>query len=94
MKEASAAAGFLAEEVAKLRRMSYGELSKFLGAPEVNVRVGPTGTRFNLVVEAFWDDREGEDLRVMCTIDDGGLSWFIPKCSDFIMSPDGSFVGE
>lgn len=35
-----------------------------------------------------------ENPRVMCAIDDGGLSWFASMGADFIIAPDGSFVGE
>jgi hypothetical protein len=31
---------------------------------------------------------------VLASIDDGGWSAFIPLTDDFIIAPDGSFVGE
>jgi hypothetical protein len=33
-------------------------------------------------------------VHVLGAIDDGGLRAFVPLCDDFIMAPDGSFVGE
>jgi hypothetical protein len=30
---------------------------------------------------------------VVVAVDDGGLSAFKPMCDDFIVAPDGSFVG-
>jgi hypothetical protein len=41
-----------------------------------------------------WDDRTGGDLRVIGSIDDGGWRAFRPLSSDFIVRPDGTFVGE
>jgi len=42
----------------------------------------------------FWDSKKGGDIRVMVAADDGGLRSFIPQTYDFIMAPDGSFIGE
>ena len=30
----------------------------------------------------------------MVHVDDGGLRAFVPLTEDFIMAPDGSFIGE
>ena len=56
--------------------------------------VGPSGTVYQLEVTAFWDDKKARNLRVIVTIDDGGWRAFVPLTTDFIMGPDGSFVGE
>jgi hypothetical protein len=45
-------------------------------------------------VQAFWDDRKNDNLRVMVKIEDGGWRALTPMCCDFIVAPDGSFVGE
>jgi hypothetical protein len=46
-------------------------------------------------VLALWDEgRPGGNLRVMVSIDDGGWRAFKPLTEDFIIAPDGSFVGE
>jgi hypothetical protein len=42
----------------------------------------------------FWDGREEENLRVIAAIDDGGWRALSPLSEDFIVAPDGSFVGE
>ena len=80
------------------RGKSYPVLvESLLGAQEVFEVVSPTGCTYQVEVEAFWDGgrrSKGGDLRVMVSIDDGGLSAFRPFCTDFILSPDGSFVGE
>jgi hypothetical protein len=55
---------------------------------------GPSGAIYQLEVQAFWDDKRSRHLRVLASIDDGGWSAFIPLTDDFIIAPDGSFVGE
>jgi hypothetical protein len=42
----------------------------------------------------LWDDRAGGNIRVIASIDDGGLHAFAPLTDSFIKAPDGSFVGE
>ena len=54
----------------------------------------PSGATYQLEVQVFWDDRAEQNLRVMGSIDDGRLSAFHPLSEDFIIAPDGSFVGE
>jgi hypothetical protein len=52
---------------------------------------------YQIEIQAFWDEpRKGEgNLRVIASIDDGRFPYvFLPMTTDFIMKPDGSFVGE
>lgn len=86
----------LAEDVAaRLRTEPYGTLvDRLLGKPEVTEVVGPSGTPYQVEIEAFWDSGKPGDLRVMVAVDDGGFRAFVPLTTDFIMSPDGSFIGE
>jgi hypothetical protein len=56
---------------------------------------GPSGTPYQVEIGIVWDDKPGGDVRVLASIDDGGFrSAFSPMCDDFIMAPDGTFVGE
>jgi hypothetical protein len=77
------------------RSRSFSELKEFIGkGPEAVQLVGDSGTRYSLEFEAFWDGSKGGPIRVSGAIDDGGLSSFVPVVEDFIMAPDGTFVGE
>ena len=42
----------------------------------------------------MWDGKKDGNLRIIGAIDDGGLRAFIRLTEDFILTPDGSFVGE
>jgi len=86
----------LAEGIAnRLRRETYADLvDRFLDTPEVMEAVGATGTQYQVEVIAFWDDKKNRDLRVIVNIDDRRLRAFMPLTTDFIIAPDGSFIGE
>jgi hypothetical protein len=83
----------LAGKIAELRRWSYADLLRFM-EPEGLEVAGPSGAIYQLEVEAFWDDKRSRHLRVLASIDDGGWRAFAPLCDDFIIAPDGSFIGE
>jgi len=83
--------------VHRLRQRKYSELREFLGAPECEEVWGSDGKAYQVEFEASWDDPRNRDrnLRVIVTIDDGTFrAAFHPITRDFIMAPDGSFVGE
>jgi hypothetical protein len=53
-----------------------------------------SGTWYQGEVQVFWDDKPDGAIRVMASIDDGGWRAFVPLTDDFILAPDGTFVGE
>ena len=55
---------------------------------------GHSGTVYQLEFQAVWDGKKDGNLRIIGAIDDGGLRAFIRLTEDFILTPDGSFVGE
>ncbi|MGD8822297.1 MAG: hypothetical protein PVG63_04275 [Anaerolineales bacterium] len=78
-------------------QMAFRELVALIKSPAIERVQGETGTVYQIEVQAFWDHprRPGENLRVLISIDDGGLlSSLFPLSIDFIMAPDGSLVGE
>lgn len=52
------------------------------------------GVHYQIAVEAHWDDRPDEAIRVLFTIDDGGWRAMLPVTDSFILMPDGSFLDE
>jgi hypothetical protein len=84
-------------QLADLRSRPYEELRRDFKLVARQVTGPRTGTTYTLEIEAFFDDPRagGGDLRVMVAIDDGrGLRAFAPLTDDFLIRPDGSFVGE
>ena len=85
----------LRERIRELRNLSYAELLRYLDNAIVDEVSAPGGQAYQIEIEATWDDRPGSELRVFATIDDGSLRWAIcPLVEDFIIRPDGTFVGE
>lgn len=55
---------------------------------------GHSGTRYQFEIQAFWDDKRRENIRGVGSIDDMGWRALSPLSLDFMVAPDGSFVGE
>jgi hypothetical protein len=86
----------LFDEEGSLRQLSYDELQR-LDTPIVRELVGESGSTYEIEIETFWDDRRKKTLRVLLHIEPWwGWGWLIPKklTTDFIIAPNGSFVGE
>jgi len=84
----------VAKELQRYRAMTYQELQRLLKEQDLLEVRGPSGASYQLEVEAIWDDRPGGNLRVFGHIDDRGLRALAPLTEDFIIAPNGSFVGE
>ena len=78
----------------ELKKRPYDDLVSFMGHPQTKEVTGGDGKNYQLEAEVFWDGKKGGDIRVIVAGDDGGWRAFKPLTSDFIMAPDGSFVGE
>jgi membrane-bound inhibitor of C-type lysozyme len=81
--------------LAELRGESYDALvQRHLDQSATHEVEAASGARYQIQVRAFWDGGKSGDLRVIVNIDDGKRSAFHPLSTDFIIAPDGSFVGE
>jgi hypothetical protein len=78
----------------ELRQRPYRDLVLLMGNPQTREATGEDGKKYQLEVQVFWDSKKGGDVRVIVFGDDGGWRAFRPLTSDFVMAPDGSFVGE
>jgi hypothetical protein len=90
----SEAAAVLRGHLQEYRRRSYSDLVGLLGKPQVAELQGLSGVAYQLEVLVHWDDRPGGALRVLGSVDDGGSRALKPLTDDFILAPDGTFVGE
>ncbi len=84
----------LARALQPYRAKSYAELRGLIGQVDAHEVANPDGPDFQVEIEAFWDHRPDGNICVSGGIDDGGWSAFSPLCENFIVAPDGSFVGE
>ena len=84
------AKGVLRAEFLKLRALGYPDLvERLAGRQESSEVVGLSGTAYHVEFEGFWDDDEHTDLRVVASIDDGGLRAFLPFTDSFTIGPSG-----
>lgn len=80
----------LQESIKPWKQLSYEELvgrinHKTLEVLEVKA---PSGKNYSLEIEARWDSRPGESIRVLGAIDDGGFfAALLPLSTDFIVHP-------
>ena len=85
----------LESQVRGLRSQTYEQLKQYPdGAVALEV-LGSSGAQYQVEIEAVWDNKPESDLRILVSIDDGTLwSSIFPLTDDFIISPNGNFVGE
>jgi hypothetical protein len=84
----------LQKTLEQFRQYSFKELQAIIGNILTFQVDGESGVRYQIEVEAIWDGKPGQDIMVLGAIDDGGWRAFSPLSDSFIMSPDGTFVGE
>jgi hypothetical protein len=82
------------DRLKELRKFSYGELVKLTGQVSCDRINGPDGAEYQVETEARWDSKTGGNIRVIVAVDGPGVSTFRPLTEAFIMSADGSFIGE
>ncbi len=89
------AKSILVKELGAYRRRSYNDLLYLLDTQDIKEITAPSGNIYYLEFQAIWDTKKGGDLRVMGGIHDSNVFWAIsPLGDDFIISSDGTFVGE
>jgi hypothetical protein len=54
--------------------------------------IGMSGKTYHVELQAYWDDDQQHDLRVIASIDDGGLRTFLPFTDAFTIGPNGAIT--
>ena len=89
------AIALLDAELSRFRSCPYADLVRLMSDPLLDIeRTGASGAKYQIVIQAFWDNRPDGNVRVLASIDDRGWRGFVPLNRDFIKAPDESFVGE
>ena len=84
----------LRQHLSRYRERPYAELVKLQDDQEVCEVTAESGVMYHLEFQAFIDEPSKHTLRVLGSIDDGGIRAFFPLSEGFIITPDGSFVDE
>lgn len=83
----------LRSEARKLRAMPYRQLAdRFAERQESIEVVAPSGTTYHVEAQGYWDDRGARDLRVVVSIDDGGLRVLAPLTDSFTIAANGAIT--
>jgi hypothetical protein len=87
------ARGALRAEFIKLRASGYSDLVRRLAeTQEVREVTGLSGATYHIELQGFWDDVQHRELRVVASIDDGGLRAFLPFTDSFTIDPSGTIT--
>ena len=87
------AKGVLRAEFLRLQKAGYADLvGRFAGKQERSDVTSLSGATYHVELEGFWDDKEQRNLRVVASIDDGGLRAFLPFTDAFTISLSGSIT--
>ena len=86
---------FLEQHLGRYQSKGYTALLRLLHEPDSFELQAASGTSYQIEISAVWDGKADGDLRIMGAIDDGSFWRSIASlCADFIIRPDGTFVGE
>ena len=84
----SEAQAVLTEQLARLCQRSYAELVPLVESRHVEdfEVLGASGTKYQVEVQFFWDDKPRGVVRVVGSIDDGGMRAFVPLTQTLLVS--------
>ena len=92
--DTGAARKVLNKWLAKLRAVPYRELAARVDTVTTDEEARDSERSWQLEVQVLWDDEPGGNVRVVVSIDDGGLRAFVPVSESFVKAPSGEFIGE
>ena len=84
----------LENKLIEFRKLTYSELIERIGKQETFEGETQTGEPYQIEVDFFFDDEKEKTLRVTGMISYSFITNFSPVTSDFIIAPNGKFIGE
>ena len=73
-----------------LEALGYAALARQIGEDQAFERRGDSGTDYQLELSILWDRHPNGSIRIVGSIDDGGLGAFLPLTDSRLMEPEGS----
>lgn len=83
---AAESAALLEAQLQPYRGQTHTQLCSLLRAPVATQLAGPSGARYQLLIQAAWVDRPGGALRIVGGIDDSGWQRFQPLTASFVVA--------
>jgi hypothetical protein len=91
----SEARRIIIRELELFRKKLFSELTKMVdGEPYTKTVISDSGISYQVEIQAIWDDKPDGNVRVLGSIDDGGIRAFFPLTESFIKTPSDEFVDE
>lgn len=85
------AKGILRAEFVKLQAIGYeGLVDRLAGKQERSGVTGLSGKAYQVEREGFWEEEDHQALRIVASIDDGGLRALLPFTESFTIAPTGA----
>ena len=81
-------------ELEGYRKLSYQEIVSKIGEPEIFERIDDEGEPYRVEIEFFYHSADMNDIRVSAAVSYSFWTDLVAVSSDFIIAPDGTFVGE
>ncbi len=81
------ATAILRQHLDRLEALGYEELRARIGDLEVLAAHGKTGVEYQLELTVLWDRKPNAVIRILGTIDDGGLRAFFPLSDSTLIMP-------
>jgi hypothetical protein len=79
----------LKEQLAAFARQSYLEVAGLIDNPTAITVKAPAGRKYQVEFNVFYDSEACRDLRIIGSIDNGGLRAFVPVTKTLIMKQNG-----
>lgn len=76
------------------RALSYTEFAAKIGEQENFERITEQGEPYRIEFDFMFDDDEQKTVRVMGIVSYNGWTDLFPVSNDFIIAPNGEFIGE
>lgn len=84
----SEAQKILSEQLARFGGRSHSELAPLVVAQRIETYDvwGESGTTYQIEIQFFWNDHPGDAIRVVGSIDDGGIWAFFPLTDSLVIT--------
>ena len=68
----------LQAELDAIEQLGYTRLAARIGKVVTSEKPGAAGVKYQLELQIFWDNRPGAEIRLLGSIDDGGIRALMP----------------
>jgi len=81
------AIAILRRHLDQLEALGYDALSSRVGANDASEEKAETGVPYQIELSVVWDHRPNGAIRIIASIDDGGLRAFVPLTDSRLVQP-------